>query len=74
MLPSIRVLIKNSTVDNLGLLKQMICGSHTSEGTADILCQNFTNVGHAILLAQCFHSDAHFWNSADIHRTLTIAT
>lgn len=51
MFPSNRALTKNSTSDNLGLLKQMICGCHASESTADVLCQNFTNTGHEILLA-----------------------
>lgn len=75
MLPTNRVLIKNSTSDNLGLLKQMICGCHTSESTADVLRQNFTSTGHVILLAQCFHGANHiFGNSADIHRALAIAT
>lgn len=75
VLPSNRVLIKNSTSDNLGLLKQMICGCHASESTADVLRQNFTNTGHVILLAQCLHGVNHiFRNSADVHRALTIAT
>lgn len=75
MFPSNTVLIKNSTSDNLGLLKQMICGCHASESTADVLCQNFTNTGHEILLAQYFHGVNHiFGNSADIHRALAIAT
>lgn len=75
MLPSDRVLIKNSTSDNLGLLKQMICGCHASESTADVLRQNFTNIEHVILLAQCFHGVNHiFRNSADSHRALAIVT
>lgn len=74
MLPSNRVLIKKYTSDNLGLLKQMICGCHTSESRADVLRQNFTNTGHVILLAQCFHGVNHiFGNSADIHRAPAIA-
>lgn len=75
MLLSNRVLIKNSTSDNLGMLKQMICGCQASESTADVLCQNFINTGHVTLLAQCFHGvNCIFGNSANIHRALAIAT